>query len=256
MPVRKAVEVFHSPSPWFGLCGQTSPVSNRLICFPHGGGGASAFGDWIRSVPSGLHICAVRLPGRESRFVEPAPTDLNVVVSAIADAVTESGTSPFALFGSCDGAVLALELVRELERRSKRTPSTMFVCGQEAPHLPRAHQLRLHALPRAQLIAELSRMGGLPEEVAANDELMQLVEPTIRADFRMFDTPIEYEPRIGSRIVGLHPSTDETCDPARMEAWRDLTTGSFALVSFRGGHFPLAEAREELMAIVVRELRT
>jgi medium-chain acyl-[acyl-carrier-protein] hydrolase len=250
------VESCHPPSPWFGLCGETGPVFHRLICFPHGGGGASAFGDWVRSVPSGLHICAVRLPGRESRLAEPPETDLRALVSTLSGVVADSGTKPFALFGSCDGAVLGLELARELARRRSSSPSTLFVCGQEAPHLPRAHEIKLHALPREPLIAELTNMGGLPEEVAANEELMQLVEPSIRADFRMFDTRIEREPPVTARIVGLHPAADDTCDPARMEPWGDLTTTSFSLVSFRGGRFPLAEAREELMEVVIRELRS
>ena len=40
----------------------------RLFCFPHAGSGAAQFRPWADLMPPDVELCAVRLPGRETRL--------------------------------------------------------------------------------------------------------------------------------------------------------------------------------------------
>src|SRR5579862_3518131 len=46
----------------------------RLFCFAYAGGTASMFRGWQERLPSHVEVCAVQLPGRESRIQEPPLT--------------------------------------------------------------------------------------------------------------------------------------------------------------------------------------
>ena len=82
-------------SPW--ICPYvTDPRADRvrLICLPHAAGGGSAYRGWPASLPPGIGIHAVTLPGREDRILEWPLTDVRQVVDGLRG---DTGSSPLAL---------------------------------------------------------------------------------------------------------------------------------------------------------------
>ena len=59
----------------------------RLFCFPFAGAGASMYHGWHRAFHEEMEVCAVQLPGRESRMREPRITDAIALSQQIADAI-------------------------------------------------------------------------------------------------------------------------------------------------------------------------
>src|SRR5213596_599497 len=49
---------------------------HRLICFPHAGGGARAYSDWVHELPAEIEVTAVQLPGRQNRLIEDPATEV------------------------------------------------------------------------------------------------------------------------------------------------------------------------------------
>src|SRR5262245_37468194 len=100
-----------SPStPWV-LCRKPNPAARlRLFCLPYAGGGASAFRIWADELPSTVEVCAIQLPGRETRLREPPFTRLNPLVEQLGDALAHYLTKPFAILGYSLGAVIGFEL--------------------------------------------------------------------------------------------------------------------------------------------------
>jgi glycosyltransferase involved in cell wall biosynthesis len=95
---------------WFPTAGGAGGAARRLFCFPHAGGGASAFARWERMLPAGVAVCPAQLPGRESRVSEPPLADMGALVQALAEAIQPHLGRPFAFFGHSMGAVVAFEL--------------------------------------------------------------------------------------------------------------------------------------------------
>ena len=169
------------PPDWFPPFKDAADAMLRLFCFPYAGGGTGVFQAWLRHLPAGIALAPARLPGRETRLDEPPIDSMDLLISALADAIAPYLDKPFALLGHSMGAAIAFELARALRQRNKLTPACLFVSAARAP------QLRLGHVPPptpsdAELLDELRRLNGVPPELLQNEEWMRLALPALRAD--------------------------------------------------------------------------
>ena len=201
--------------PWLACRKQNQRARVRLFCFPYGGSGASLFRGW--SLPGSVDLCPVQIPGRETRFRERPFTRLEPLVEQLVQALRSYLDLPFALFGHSIGALIAFELARRLQRRLRLTPLRLFASAYGAPHLPRDGQ-PLHALPAAEFCNELERLNGTAAGVIANKELIDLLLPTLRADFAVCET---YRYRRISRFdVRSSPLAAARTAPFARRSWK------------------------------------
>lgn len=219
----------------------------RLICFPYAGGGASIFRSWGEdSMLSGVEICAVQLPGREARIAEAPVTDLRELVPLLREAVEPYLDRPFAFFGHSIGALMSFELARELRRTRCVGPSHLFVSGCPAPHLP--HSERMWDLADDEFLERLCRFNGTPPEVLNHPELMQMMLPTIRADFALRDRyGYRDEPPLSCPVTAFGGMADPHVDCAMLRAWRQHTGERFQMWLFQGDHFFLRSAQATML---------
>lgn len=227
----------------------------RLYCFPYAGGGASIYRLWHRELPGGVEVCAVQLPGRESRWREEPFRRTEPLADAATEALSPRLGRPYAFFGHSMGAVLAFEVTRRLRRRGLEGPRHLFVSGRSAPRVETADP-PIRDLPRDEFIEAVRGYSGTPEEVLQNRELMELVEPLLRADFSVSET-YDYRPDaepLDVPLTVLGGLGDPDVPPEDLEAWRLETRGPYRKHLLDGGHFFLHEKREEVLRIVSREL--
>lgn len=227
----------------------------RLFCFPYAGGGASIFRTWSAGLPAAVEVQAVQLPGREARWRDPAFRQLAPLADVLAAEIRPQLDRPAVFFGHSMGAALAFEVTRRLVRAGGPVPVHLLVSGRNAPRVP-DDEPPIYGLPRAEFLAELRQYAGTPEEVLANDELMDLVEPLLRADFELIET-YAYEPDGTSLALPVTAFTgldDHDVPLAKVEPWAAETAGPFRCHVLPGGHFFLNDHRAELLALVGREL--
>ncbi|MEL6977736.1 MAG: thioesterase domain-containing protein [Pseudomonadota bacterium] len=65
----------------------------RLICFPHGGGGAAAYRALAEAAPEALEILAYQPPGRGPRRREPAHRRVEPMAAEATDAIASTPAS-------------------------------------------------------------------------------------------------------------------------------------------------------------------
>lgn len=227
----------------------------RLFCFPYAGGGASVFRLWPEGLPEGVEVCAVQLPGRESRWREEAFRRLDPLADATTEALADRLGGSFAFFGHSMGAILAFEVARRLRRRGVPGPRHLFVSGRPAPRVE-DDDPPIRDLPRDEFIDAVRAYSGTPEEVLQNEELMELMEPLLRADFSVSET-YEYRPDpepLAFPLTVFGGLQDDEVPPEDLEAWRLETRGEFRKHLLEGGHFFLHEKRDEVLRTVSREL--
>jgi medium-chain acyl-[acyl-carrier-protein] hydrolase len=241
------------PDPWFPFVRPNPGARLRLFCFPFAGGGASVFREWSDGLPIDVDVWATQLPGRETRYRQPAYVRMDRLVANLAAAVHPHLDRPFALFGHSMGSLVALELAREL-RRHDRPPAGLVVAGHAAPHRP-PRRPPLHALLNAEFRDELRRLNGTPAAVLDNDELMQAVLPTVRADFALCETYIvRDEPPLDCPILALGGGDDPRVSAEDLEAWRTFTRDRFEVQILPGDHFFIQSHRPAVLAAVARFL--
>ncbi len=227
----------------------------RLICFAHAGGGSSAFADWPRALPDDVEVCAVRLPGRESRIFQPAYTDVEDLLPDLTAALADHCRPPYALFGHSMGALIAFSFARRLRELGAPAPDHLVVSGRRAPQLAHNRPL-IHHLPQDQFLDRIRELGGTPESLLADARVMRLVLPGLRADFQLNDcyTHRPQEP-LPVPITAFGGRADPHVDPEGLAAWARQSTGAFTMRMFDGGHFFLHSAQQEVLHELSRLLR-
>ena len=237
----------HGSAAWFVRPRPRPDAALRLFCFSHAGGAASSYFPWSAALAD-VDVLAVQLPGREGRLSEPPIDDADALVGRLADVLSPWLDRPFVFFGHSMGAYLAFETARALRRRALPQPRRLIVSGRRAPTMAEG-EAPLHALPDAELVAELNRrFGGLPAVILAEPELMALFLPIIRADLRLLERAVfRPEPPLALPISAFGGADDARADLAAMTGWRDLTAGGFDARKFPGGHFYLHERRDDFL---------
>ena len=158
----------------------------RLYCLPHAGGSAAVYRKWIGPVAeNGIALIPVELPGRGTRFKEPAFDDVAVLARAFVDNVASDSPVSFGLFGHSAGAIAAAAIAVEMGRRDLPLRH-LFVSAAIPPGTATANMW--HRLDHDDLIAALASLGGTPDGVMSHPELMELFLPVVRADLTSAET--------------------------------------------------------------------
>ena len=239
---------------WF-----TPPSGQRplLWCLPYAGGGASIFRAWERALAPWVEVRPVFLPGREARFGEPAVEDLASLADTLCQLTRPWAHLPQAWFGHSMGAALAYETVLRVQREPGRQPPRLLaVGGRAAPGLGRLKP-PLHALPDAEFMAQLSRLGGTPQAVLDDAELMELLLPLLRADFKAIETwQASRGPLLHTDVLVLGGEDDPETTPERMAAWQQVCDPArLALQRLPGGHFFIHGSQDQVLAALGRQLQ-
>lgn len=241
-------------NPWLPPALLETRASMRLFCLPYAGSGASAYRLWASEVPPSLQVCAVQLPGRESRLREQPFTTAEALVPELIEGLRPFLDRPFAVFGHSMGALLGFELARALRALGLRQPAHLFLSGHRAPHLPRRGP-DVHRYSHAEFIDELRKMEGTPEEVLAHEELMQIAVPILRADFELCAvytyTPGDPLDMPLSIFGGAH---DPTVPEEDLHPWNEHTRAGTTVRMFPGNHLYLKDRRQDVVRAVVSGL--
>ncbi|MCB1037545.1 MAG: thioesterase [Acidobacteria bacterium] len=228
----------------------------RLFCFHYAGGAASVYRTWQASFPAGVEVCPVQLPGRESRLREPLMVSVSSLLDALVENLSPAMDLPFAFFGHSMGAILSFELALRLREVSSLRPVALFLSGRRSPHSADTER-PIHDLPDAEFRSELRQLNGTPEEVLAHPELMELLEPVLRADFAVCETyKHQASPPLDCPITVFGGLEDSKTPRETLESWRRYTSGEFRLKLLPGDHFFLNGAsRAALIGAVAADLR-
>jgi medium-chain acyl-[acyl-carrier-protein] hydrolase len=240
-------------NPWFICSDAGVPPSFRLFCLPYAGGNASLFNSWSVSLPRRVQVCGVELPGRRRRFAQPPYKNLQELTNDLSQALKAHVDLPYAIFGISFGALLGFELAHSMLQLGQR-PSHLFVANCRAPHLPDL-DAPIHALPEPELLSSLQSLGGTPREIVQHPELMELLLPTLRADFKLAET-YKYLPKepFDFPITALWGSEDPGLTSEQLSPWQEHTRGRYELKVLSGDHYLLETARDALLEAISTEL--
>jgi surfactin synthase thioesterase subunit len=244
---------------WLPHTPSVTGATARVFCFPYAGGGASTYRTWAEPAAAGparLEIWPVQLPGRENRLREPAVRDMADLMPALFDALAPHlADLPYACYGHSLGADIAFEFSRRAVRAGLPAPVRLFVAAHRPPHLPDPKP-PAHALPEPAFLSRLTEYGDLPDALRHNRELLDLVLPSLRADFALFENYRLPEAQPAPcPITAFAGEADRSVTPAALRAWSDLTSAGFRLRSVPGGHFFLRDNSDWLVATLGADLR-
>jgi medium-chain acyl-[acyl-carrier-protein] hydrolase len=226
----------------------------RLFCFPYAGGRASIFRSWSKKLTPYIEVCPIELPGRGNRLNESPFTRLEPLIQALAPTLLPYLDRPFTFFGHSMGGLISFELAHLIYRNYGLVPSNLFISGRCAPQIS-ASKPPIHDLPKPEFLDELRRLNGTPKAVLENTELMELLMPSLRADFTLLETYVyTYKPCLNCPITVLGGLQDSEVSCGDLEAWREETNANFSIQMFEGNHFFIHSAELPVLQFLSQEL--
>lgn len=226
-----------------------------LLCLPYSGASAMVYSRWRRQLPSWLHLQPVELPGRGARYDEPLQTDMRALALQLAREHKPSLHGPYALFGHSLGALLACEMAHAFRVLGAAEPVALFASGTAAPTM-RSDYDRGFAEPQSdeQLIAQLRTFQGTSEDVLANQELMSLTLPILRADFMLCGRFRPMQRPLLKCPVHVLGGKEDKATTEQLIGWSQETLGSFSVDMMTGGHFFIHEHEAKVLRIIKNHL--
>jgi medium-chain acyl-[acyl-carrier-protein] hydrolase len=228
----------------------------RLFCLPYAGGSARIYRNWHDWVAPDLEVVAIELPGR-GMLLRASPVDrMDVLVPALLAAMEPLLDRPFAIFGHSMGALVAFELSRVLVSSGGPTPVHLFASAMRAPHLP-STACAFHTLTDRGLVDAVRALNGTPPEVIEHRELLEILLPTLRADFHLSETyrcpQIAPLPLPITVFGGLE---DDGLTREDLEGWQAHTAGPCVVRLLPGDHFFMHEHEHLITASIRSALRS
>ncbi|WP_186052658.1 thioesterase domain-containing protein [Burkholderia gladioli] len=255
-PAERATAIDRRPgeqpaSAWFPLLQPSREAAFNLFALPYAGGGASVYRQWSlarqadREERQAPRLCALQPPGRESRIAEAAPTRMAELVEQLAAVLHSHTDRPWGLLGCSLGCKVAFELARYFEALG-RAPQLLFLMACPAPSLPLNRPISSY--DDAAFHAEVQRLGGTPQEILADPEMMRAVIPALRADSELAEHYVcPGSARIDAPITMIAASDDHLVTLEQTRRWERHTRGRFDWQMVDGGHFFLRRQRGDLL---------
>jgi len=224
------------------------PARLRLLCFPYAGGGASIYRPWRDHLPADVELCAVQLPGRESRLSEPPCDRLSALLPLLHRGLAGLLDLPYVTFGHSLGALVSFEFVRRLRRHGDPLPRHIFVSGRAAPQVHLRDE-PVHHLPDDEFVEAVSQFRATSPEVLANPDLLALVLPALRADFALSEQYRHVaESPLPRPITAFYGIGDPSVRKEDVLAWETQTCAAWSARAMPGDHFFLRPSLHRLLA--------
>ena len=220
-------------------------AATRLFVFPHAGSGASSYHFLARACKDDpIEVNLIQYPGREMRIREAPCEDMPAMVASLDDDLRGLlAERPFAFLGHSMGSLVAYELTRRLAETGGPLPRQLFLSGRQAPQRP-ALNLPVDSMSDAAFLDAVGRRyNALPAELMSNPEILALVLPSLRADFKLMACH-QHRPGtpLGVGLTLLNGTDDPWVDKDSVEAWQVQTQRPIQRHWLPGGHFYLPEA--------------
>ncbi|MCK9817100.1 thioesterase domain-containing protein [Pseudomonas sp. MAFF 302046] len=228
---------------WFPLEQPDAACGYQVFALPYAGGGASVYRQW--QLPGPWKLCPVQLPGRESRIAEPSIQDMTQLVRQLVDAIRPYTDKPWALLGCSLGCKVAFEVARALASEGRHA-QLLFLMACPAPSLP--IQRKVSDYSEEDFAAEVRHLGGTPEQILADEQMMRTLTPILRNDSALSEGYcIAADTTLAVPMVMIAASDDHLVTVEAARRWKRHAAAGFDWRLVDGGHFFLRQQRTQLL---------
>lgn len=228
---------------WFPYRRETGGF--ELFAFPHVGAGPTLFHALREAGRSeGMAVTGALLPGRGRRIREAPHRTMNALLAEFEETARQDDFAAFSgdygLLGHCSGSLVAFEIARLLVRSPCPNPRLLVICSCRPPEL--IPDTGTGGLPRDEMFARTAAIGGIDDALLADDDLLDVLERPMRADWEIFDRYVHRPgPPLPLPILAVRGASDETVPVAEQPRWQAHTCEPLQTIELNTDHWVLSE---------------
>ena len=243
-------------NPWLTLANKPDNPEWNLICFPFAGGYAEYFLPWYRKI-NACGLYPIQLPGRSSRWKEPALTHIDALIDAITPVLLPIiEQRPYVLFGHSMGGYISYAFAKKMKTLGAREPLSLVVSAIPAPNTWQNKE-KLSELPNEEFSDFFKALGGFHPEILKHESFISSQMALLQKDVMLcescqYDRPAQF----AYPIIALSANEDPYVTYDKMDAWRDETTNEFQLKDMIGDHFYLNKNQniDQILTLIQNEV--
>jgi len=231
----------------------------KLFCFPYAGGSSVVYSNWSDELDESVQVFPVELAGRGRRITEPFYNSMDEAAEDVIRMIKYDILDvPYAFFGHSLGAGIAYHVAQKLRTKMYPQPVHIFFSGRGAPHFLRKDKVPYHTLPEDEFREKVMELGGTPEEFFQHPELLEILLPLLRADFKI---SWAFNKSYSDKVENINPlkcnitvflGEDDDLVSEQIEGWKKHSSKQCVIHTFPGGHFFLnhQEEKQEMLKLV------
>ena len=132
----------------------------------------------------------------------------------------------------------------------------MFISGAIAPQY-RDPNRKLHNLDRKSFWEKILSLGGIPDEIALDTDLLLMMEERLRADLNLCENwSVQFSQKFLFGISVFYGDKDGLLTKEGLEGWQELTMRRVLYHSFSGGHFYLKNDMVAVLDIILEHTKS
>jgi len=226
-----------------------------LFCLPYAGGSGSIYHRWRNYLDSSINLYPIELKGRGRRFNEPFYESFEDAIEDIFNVIKDKVCDDeYVIYGHSMGSLLAYELYYKICNMGFRKPKHMFFSGHKAPNLKRNKE-NIHTLSDCDFMKKIIELGGTPEEILNNNELLEIFTPILKNDFKILEK-YHYTEKVNKIECNLSVFSGEqdSITLKELAEWNRHGSGESTIYIFEGNHFFINNNAENVTNIINRTL--
>ena len=222
----------------------------KVFIFPFAGGSSYSFLDYSKYFKNKCDCTLIDYPGHGKRIRESLLYDAERLVSDLLDKYGAAFDGPSIFVGHSMGALIAYLLIHRLNLAKKSLPFHFVVCGRGAPSY-QSRVIERHKMSDENFLHSLLELGGISQEVASSQELLDFTLPIIRADFQVIETYKHVSlKKLKIPITVLYGKEENMTEDDAL-SWKNETVARVETKCWSGNHFFVLDHVREIGASIL-----
>jgi surfactin synthase thioesterase subunit len=212
----------------------------KLFTLPFAGGAAAVYNPWRPLLDKDIELRSIELAGRGRRIYNPHYNSIEEAIDDVFNMIKdEITTTPYAIFGHSMGAIIAYELTYKIRKNNLPEPLHLFFSGRGAPDVPWDEGKKdFYDLPEDEFRESVIQLGGTPKEFFQHPELLEVLMPMLRSDFKIAETYFHDSEVIPfNHDISVYVGRAERLNEKQIQGWSRHTNQIASIHTFPGDHF-------------------
>lgn len=227
----------------------------NLYCLPFAGGNKYSYRKYEQAGLPDANIISLDYPGHGDRLREPLMNSIEDIATDLHRILKNQikGTE-YVIYGHSMGGIVGFELIHQIISSGGPAPLHFFITGTVGPSSLSRKEKKWHLLSRDDFFLKLKELDGFPGGGLDDEELLDFIEPIIRADFYAVES-YQYKKRLPFDFpLTVITGVEEKMKEEDIRLWQEETLYQIDFKKMEGKHFFIFDNVQDILKIITESL--